>query len=245
MALKRKLSDLYVKGKTVTLDDGKGEVEVYLQKIMPVDMETAFREANAAKATAMSLRSDPDSVMFQYIVGRCNAATTEDMVKQLADLEVLRKRRIIEAELESEDKWSKDDYLQGLHDAWESKLKEIHHTEPTEESEQVWKEMEAFNEELEKRIERERESILKDLESDNRDKIEDKFFDALMEQQAEITWFKEYRRQELYYAVRDPEDHSVKAFESPEEIDQVAPELIEKLAEAYAEISIDVTEGKD
>lgn len=255
MALTRKLSDLYVKGKEVTIDDGNGAVEVYLQKVMPVDSEAAFRAANAAKSRALSLRTDPDSVMFQYIQSRCEEATKDQMVDQLAELEVARKRRVIEAELEAEDKWAKDDYLQGLLDSWETGLKEKYfagddekddNNNPVdkEEATRVFKEIEKFNTELEKRVKREKEAAVKDLTSMAHTKIKDRFFDALMEQQAEISWFKEYRRQELYFAVRDPEDHTEKAFESPDEVDQMAPELIEKLADEYASISIDAIEGK-
>lgn len=246
MVLSRKLSDLYVTGQELTIDDGKGEpVTVYIRKISPLDAEEAYRAANAAKVRAVAAKTDPEDLTFQIISDRVERAAKEDMVAQLADHELQRKRLLLEAELEAEDKWSNDEYLQGLHDAWESGMKKKHFTDPDAETKRIHDELEAFNAELEKRMEREMVSIKKDLETLSARKLKDQFFDAQFDRQGEIAWITEYRKQELYFAVRDPEDHSAKAFESPQEIDGLEPQLIEQLREAYVSLSVDAMEGKD
>jgi hypothetical protein len=246
MVLSRKLSDLYVTGKELVLDDGNGEpVTVYIRKISPLDTEEAYRAANAAKANSLVKKTDPEDLMFQIITERSEKFTKDEILDQLADMELEKRRLVIEAELEAEDRWSKEDYLQGLHDAWESGLKEKHFTEPDEETQRVFAEMQEFTFELEKRLERELEAIKKDLGGTSAQKLRDRFFDLQFERQAEIAWLTEFRKQELYYAVRDAEDHNVKAFESPKEIDSVSQRLIKELRDAYTELSVDALEGKD
>lgn len=246
MPLTRKLTDLFVEGENVTIEDGKGEaVELYVRKITPLDAEEAYRAANAARSQAMALRTNPDDPIFQILMRRCEEATKEEMLEQLVEVEVAKRQPVLEAELEAEDKWSKDDYLQGLHDAWESGLKKQHFTEPTEETERVLNEMTAFKDELEKRLERERTAVEKDLGSKTHDQIKDEFFDAQIDRQAEIAWLTEYRRQELYHAVRDAADHDVKAFESAREVDASSTELIKRLREVYNNLTVDALEGKD
>lgn len=245
MPLTRKLSDLYVLGKEITIDDGNGEpVTVYLRKITPIDSEEAYRAANAAKAKALSQKTDPDSLTFQIVMERCERMAKEELVDQLAELALDKKRPVVEAELEAEDRWSENDYLQGLHDAWESGLKEKHFTDPDEETKRVFDEMKSFDAELEKRIARETAAIKKDLNTLPVKKLRDQFFDEQFERQSDVAWVKEYRKQELFHAVRDPDDHDVRAFESPREVDSVANKLVEELRAAYADLSVPGDEGK-
>lgn len=246
MPLTRKLTDLFVEGTTLTIDDGKGEpVELYIRKITPLDAEEAYRAANASRSQALAMRTQPDDPIYQIIQRRCEEATKEEMVESLVESEVAKRQPILEAELESEEKWSKDDYLQGLHDAWESKLKKKHFTEPDEETEHVLAEMTAFKDELDKRLTKEQEAATKDINSLSHVKVKDRYFDAQIERQGEIAWLTEFRRQELFHAVRDAADHDVRAFESAREVDASSPELVKKLRDAYNNISVDPTEGKD
>jgi hypothetical protein len=246
MALTRKLSDLFVVGKEVTVEDGKGEpVTLYLRKTTPLEAEEMFRAANAAKSRMLASKTDPESLLFQVISDRCEKATKEEIIEDLVLIETERKRLVIEAEVEAEERWSKDDYLQGLHDAWEGGLKEKHFTDPDDESKRVYSEMEEFNAQVEVRIEREKASIEKDLKSMGIQKLRDRFFDEQFDRQGDSAWVTEYRKQELYFAVRDPDDHSIKAFETPDEVNDSQPKLIQRLREEYASLAVDVLEGKD
>lgn len=245
MVLARKLSDLYVTGKELTIDDGNGDpVKLYVRKITPLDAEEAYRAANAAKVKAMTAKTDPEDLTFQIVRERCDQMVKDDIVEQLAEYELQKKRLVIEAELEAEDRWSNDDYLQGLHDAWNSGLKKKHFTDPDEETKRVFDEMQEFDHELNKRLEKEKEAFLKDLKGLSAQKLKDRYFDEQFERQGEIAWITEYRKQELFFAVRDAEDHDVKAFESPREIDSVSPKLIEMLRETYTDLSVEGLEGK-
>lgn len=246
MVLTRKLSDLFVVGKEVTVEDGQGEpLTVYLRKITPLEAEEMFRAANAAKARMLSSKTEPDSLLFQIISEKCEKATKDEIVEDLTLIETERKRLVIEAELQADERWSKDDYLQGIYDAWEDGLKEQHFTEPTEESKRIWEEMQEFQAQLDKKLEREKQAIEKDLKSLSLQKLRDRYFDEQFDRQGDSAWVSEYRKQELYFATRDPDDHSVKAFESPLEINDSSPKLIQKLRDEYATLAVDALEGKD
>ena len=246
MVLTRKLTDLFVTGKEIVIEDGLGDpVTVYLRKVTPVDAETAYRAANAARAQALALKTDPDSLLFQAVSQRVESISKEQMVEDLSFIEAENKRLIIQAEVEAEDRWSKDDYLQGLHDAWEAGLKEKHFSEePDEESERVWAEMQEFQAEVDARMEREKESIKKDLDSMGVQKLKDRYFDNQFERHGDSAWVREYRKQELYFAVRHPDDHSLLAFGDPSEIDAASQKLIQRLQDEYDNLSIDALEGK-
>ena len=63
---RRRLADLYVRGKEVELNDGSGEpVVVWLHKLNGVDRESCLRRANAAKARFMIEADHEDSETFQ------------------------------------------------------------------------------------------------------------------------------------------------------------------------------------
>jgi hypothetical protein len=244
MPLTRKLSDLFITGRELEIDDGHGAVKVYIRKISPVDAQAAYRAANAAKAVALTAKTDPDDLTFQIVRERTEKMQKDEIVEQLVELEVQKKRLIIEAELEAEEEWSKDDYIQGLHDAWEGGLKKKHFTDPDEETKHVFDEMKRFDAELEKRVERERKSVEKDISSLSAQKVRDRFFDEQFERHAEVAWITEYRKHELFHAVRDPDNHDERLFGSPDEIDGISTKLIELLRETYKDLEVDGLEGK-
>ena len=56
----RSLKDLYVVGKEVVLTDGEGGVTVWLQKLNPVDHDTALRKANARRGATLAMSRLPE-----------------------------------------------------------------------------------------------------------------------------------------------------------------------------------------
>src|SRR4051812_31682431 len=66
---RRRLSDLYVVGKTVVFEDPEGDVEIYLRRPNPFEHEEALREGNLARAKMALRMKDPASDEYQILQG--------------------------------------------------------------------------------------------------------------------------------------------------------------------------------
>lgn len=243
---KRRLSDLYQHGRDITIDDGDGGVTVWVQKLSPVDHESALRKANAARARVLSLRNHKDTPEYEAVLVEVQAATTEDIITELVDYGVAQKRLAVEAELAAEEEWDKDDYLQGLKDAWEGGLKDTYATNKEDpEASRVFVELKRFLDTADERIDAERARLERDFADLDREELEERLVDRHLDSEADMEWIKEYRKCEVWLSVRDAEDHSRRYFRERKEIDDLAQEVLTPLVQAYQELSVDVLEGKD
>jgi hypothetical protein len=147
MLKKSHLKDLYRRGKELRLDDGDGEATVWLQKLSPVDHATAVSRASAARARALMSRNDPDSDDYMSAYGAVigSGVERETLIRYINLPELGNKEMIIEAEMAAEEEWSKDDYLQGLRDAWNDTLELRYALEPDDpECKRVFAELTRF-----------------------------------------------------------------------------------------------------
>lgn len=246
----RHLSDLYVVGKEITLDDGRGPVKVWLQKLSPIDQEKAIRAAGAKRAMVLALSRDGDtdeearasftSEMFDVAQDR------SAIIDFLAAEQVSEHLGALEAELADEEEWSKDGYIQGLRDTWnEAFLQDAILGELDEEGEKVQSELERFQQEFDKRVVAERDAVAKDLDSLSDAKLIRKATDVIIEARAGSEWLTEYRKCEIWLGVHDPKNKKQRYFKSRAEIDDLSFETLSELVEAYQSLNVEITEGKD
>jgi len=154
----RRLTDLYVVGKEIDVDDGAGTpVKVWIQKLAPIDHETALRKANAKRAKTLAAYKkdmtlgDIENALTELMLATPNR---DELVEFLVNDRIIKLYQAREAELAAEDEWAEEDYLQGLRDAWADELEEIAADNPEdEEVVRVKSELDRFNAELEKIIE--------------------------------------------------------------------------------------------
>lgn len=243
MVKKRRLSDLYVVGKELVFDDGSGEpLTIWLQKLNPMEHEAAMRRAAGARSRIMSGKHEVELEMAQDEaasfgrVGWIEYLTSDALGKKLHSLE---------AELAAEEEWSKDDYYQGLKDAWEASLEQALVEDPDDMSAlKVQEELNRFREQLEKRVEGERERITADYETKEDDDLERRVVDRLIGTRADVAWLTEFRKCEIWLAARDADDHHAKYFESREEVDQLSQQVLVRLMHEYQDLGVDPLEGK-
>jgi hypothetical protein len=247
MPAKRRLEDLYVIGKELNFDDGGGEVRVWLQKLNPIETGGAIRRANAARARIRSVKADKTSDEYMDIwLEVLDWDTTEALVAYLAAEEVMRIQARNEAELAGEEEWSKDSYLQGLQDAWNDGLSELFFTEPDNpEARRVKAELERFAEAASKRGEREIEQTKADLAAKPVSVLQEMTLDKIIEYRSGAAWMDEFHRCELFYGVRDPDNHKVRYFAKREQVDELSGPVLSRLLDEYAVLSVAVDEGKD
>ncbi len=252
---KRRLGDLYKRGTTLQVGDGDEAdvVEVWLQKMNPLDHETTLRKANAARARIMMIRNNVESEEYLAVYSDvCDFGGRENLINYLVQDALGEKAQSIEAELAAEEVWSEDDLLQGLRDAWAGGLADKYaDTAAGDESERdpdavrVFKKLKEFADQVDKALEAESASLTRDYESTSLEELRTIVTRRFIESRANAAWLDEFQSWQLYFGVREPDDHKKRYFEERYEIDELEPEVRRRLREAYEELMVDPTEGKD
>lgn len=243
----RRLTDLYKRGKPLTLNDGKGEpLEVYIQKLNPVEREKVNRRANSERAKVLALRRYPDSDEYQEIWVAAEELDRDGMESLVVAEAMVRRRAAIEAQIAFSDEWSKDGYLDGLRDSWEDGLKfEFAKNPDHEEASRVFNELKRFAEEVDTQIAAAEEAERKDLAGKSDETLRDECLKLLLNARADQQWLRGYRLEELYLSVRDPQDHNKLYFESIDEVDSLMAEIKTLLLTEVRNLTVEPSEGKD
>lgn len=250
---KRRLADLYITGRPCKVDDGTGDsVEVWLQKPSPIEHETCIRRANAARARTLIVRQDRQSEEWQSVYSDVeDAGDREWLISYLIAEEVHDARSSVEARLAAEEEWNKDDYLQGLYDAWEGTqdspgLKDDFARDPEhEEAKKVFEAMKAFTDLVNEEVEANAEVFKEVYEDVDDETLRLKAVERWLEAKANSAWLRELSLTEIFYAVREPDDHNRRYFDRREDVDLLAPEVLGQLRAAYNALSVEPLEGKD
>ena len=246
----RKLSDLYVLGQEVEIDDGTGDpVTVWVQKLTPLQQEKTLRRANGARSSVLSIRKLPadaeERLVYQHELEEITK-DRESVVDYLISEKIGLIYQVEEARLAEEDEWKKDGYLQGLSDAWNDGLKDRYAMDPEDpEAKRNFEEQKRFADVIEGIVKGERASLEKDYEGKTDEELEREVMDKVLESAADLEWLKEYRRCEAWFFTRKPDDHKALYFDTREEVDELALETFSALLTAYNNIRVDVLEGKD
>lgn len=243
---RRRLADLYVAGREVTIDDGHGGVTVWLQKLNSVDHDLARRRGSAARARALLAYRDPDSDeyrnMYSDVTDFGERAT---LVEYLIQEELYRIRQARESELAAAEEWSEDGRLEGLRDAWEETLKDRYAADPEDaEAKRAFNELKRFADEVDKQVDGEAVRLRRDYEEVADDDLRKQVAERFISTRADLLWVDEFRRSQLWLATRDPDDHKKHYFHSREEVDQLADQVFVALADAYKELTTEPMEGK-
>jgi hypothetical protein len=104
--------------------------------------------------------------------------------------------------------------------------------------------MKRFTDTVDDQMSGEVEVLKRNFEGVDDHDIIEKVVDRFLENKADSAWVRESGRAEMYYAVRDPDNHTQRYFEKPEEIDLVEPSVLAQLTRAYRELVVDPLEGK-
>lgn len=251
---RRRLGDLYVLGKELVINDGMGEsVTVWIHKLNDIDREAIIRRANATKARHLIDAGNEDSEVFQSAWGQVREyEDREALVAVVIADEVVKYRRRAEAELgEDEATWGKDSYLQGLVDAWfgddhNEGLTYTHITHPDDpEVVRVMGELNRFSQEVSKRVAEEADRLEREWADVPDDMLWNKAAHRLLERRGDEVFTKEFQRQQMFYAVREPDDHKKRYFGTIDEVDDLPEKIRQQIQWAYNEIVVDPHEAKD
>lgn len=247
---RRRLEDLYVFGKEVTVEDEYGNsATVYLRKLNPLESDTAFSRANAAKAKVLAAKKDKNSDLFLSVQSEIETMTDDELIEIVVGDYRARQREATEARVAEENGWMEDDYLQGLFDAWNSGLESVHiegdesHEEWLE-AERVFNEMQKFTGEVDTEIQGEIERYRESLKSKTREWLVHKTTDISLQTQASLSWLAEHRKCEIWLATKEPDNTSVNYFTKREDVDKIDVQTFQQLYDAYQSLVVEAAEAK-
>ena len=250
MTKKRRLEDLYVRGRELPVDDGSDDpVVVWLQKMNPLEHEKAIRKAGAAKAKVLMAARDKDSEEWQEAYADvADLGDTSPLVDYLISDDVARFQEAKEAEISYAEEWAKDNYLQGLRDAWEDPDKPLSHVylkDPEdEEARRVWLELKRFADQVQEEVQPQIENLRRDYEGADEERLREKALQRFIELRSGLAWLREYRNCEVFFSVRELDDHRKYYFTSRDQVDSLAPQVMAQISTAYQELNVEVMEGK-
>lgn len=255
----RRLSDLFRVGREVTVGDDLGSITVWMQKLNPVEQEQAVRKAQAVRARFLAQRKSPDDELVISIASEAYDMDHNALVDYIVVEEASTNYSAIEARIAEENGWNENDYLLGLLDSWNGQgegndkpLSEVYQNRDEDgmdpgdvkEAENVWKELNRYNEEIGAAIEEERVTLRAQYEAMNEEALRDLVQEKLVKAHADIMWALEFRKNQLFYSVRDVSDHDQYYFENRDEINRLPDKVMIPLYEALNDITLGGEEGK-
>lgn len=251
---RRRLTDLYVRGIEHVIDDGNGgPVAVWIQKLVPYEVKQAAEKANAVRARIVALKfADDQQEARLSLLSRMESdgmiSDRQEMIEFLEAEKLLEMHRSHEAELAEEDEWAKNGYFDGLYDSWvEGGMRERYALDPEtdEEARAVFEALERFDNEVERRMVGERKSIAREYAGKSDKALRELVLDRVIDMEADMEWSQEYQFWELFFSVRDAEDHRDRYFRDIEEVKTLPEEVYKSLVLAINELHVDQIEGKD
>jgi len=253
---RRRLTDLYMVGKEVSFTDVLDEngdddpIVVWLNKLSPIEQRDSADQATKARATILAIKNSP--------VFSPERLSYEDQIYDLGidsrelQIEFLASEKIQEAEISNEeriaanDEWANDQYLISLREAWVDGLLDKWTEDPEdEEAKKVYDELKRFAEQVLEASKDDRENILAEYEHISDDEIFKSVVDKIIDAEADFAWMNEFAAWQVYYAVRELDDHKTRYFESREEVACLDNRILTDIVRLYREMTVEGIEGKD
>lgn len=254
MRKRRRLVDLYVRGKELSVDDGTDDpVVIWLQKLNEIERESILRRANAAKARYMIECDDETSELFVASYGSVREfLNREAMVNLIVTEDVVKARaRFEEQAFADEDGWGKDQKLKGLVDAWSGDddnpgLAAAFAEDPEDpQALEVKAQLDQYEKELESRVDEEHQRLAKEWEDASLDEVTRLATTEILKRRGDEAFMKEWSRQQIFYSVRNPDDHHKRYFGTVAEVDDLDDKIRTFLEDKCNALFIEPAEGKD
>jgi hypothetical protein len=246
---RRRLSELYVKGKDVHFNEGgvvadgdeaDDDIVVWVQPPDPFQREEAIRSAQAAKARARITAKEPDSQTALEVEELLSELDESDLCEFLVDQMVgeLRPRAI--RDVLGREEWEDFTALQDSMREWE----EAGYPETDEWAPLIARDK-AYGEQIQDRMKEIMDDTRESLKLLPEEEIKKRVRKRVIDQASNQAFMQAYEINMLYYSCRDDEDHSELFFENIEEIRSHEPVVQQGLADALSSFINDPAEAKN
>lgn len=246
---RRRLTDLYARGKEVELDDGNGEpIRLWIRKMTPADAEVAYVKASARRAAFLAMgKEDPPSDAYIALRGEIEQFTPDNLVLWVTANEMVKREPVTTARIASAEEWTKDRYLDSLKERVEDEdfKRKVEEFPEDEEVVRVNKELARFQEQVDKEVEKERKRIERETSGLSQTELIDRVLQNMLESQADAAWLTEFSKCQIWRCVFDGDKRSQRCFENREEVDELYAETVQALVSVIEELHVTDMEGKD
>jgi uncharacterized protein YdiU (UPF0061 family) len=194
--------------------------------------------------------SDPDNEIRLTLSSEAELAgifeSRDDMIDFIRDQDISQTRLTLEAQVADDEEWKKNNYLEGLREAWNDGLRErfkVDRDDP--EASRVFEELKRYIDHVEQLLEREKRRFRREADRETDRELRNEVIDRLIERQADTLWYGEFRKRQLFYSLREPTDHKQRYFADPEELDRMEDVVVDQLLAALDSVNVSAQEGKD
>lgn len=250
MDQRRRLSDLYSRGKVFPVLDENGNeaLRVYVRKMTPADAEVSYLKASARRAAVLSLgKEETASEMVITLQGQLDMFTRDNLVEWRTTAALVERRPEAEAEVAFQDEWADENYLFSLQERvtqpdFQAKVEE---TPDDPEVIRIKAELERYEVAVEDKMKVIEGDVRYEFEQHSEAQLRKAILDTMIQAQADSTWLAEFQRCQVWKCIFDAEKHDDPYFASREEVDQVQIEVLQQLFQFIDEVHVADSEGKD
>ena len=246
---RRRLMSLYIPGELVTFEDNEGEFSVWVQRINTWQEKECIQKSKTVRAPIIALKKDksnPDRIQYEELLIRWGIYNKETRIAFLISPKVQQAQASAEARIAAEDEWADDDYLSTLQNAWNEELMEVYTSDNDNvEAKRVYDELLRYTNQVESAVEHLRKEYTAELEDIDDAEILDRVLDVLIESEADSVQMAEFRRWQIFYATRNPENHDELFFEDKSEVEMIHENVYNRLLDTYLDLSFDSMQGKE
>jgi hypothetical protein len=243
-------------GKELSFSDGESDdnneepIVVWLNKLSPIEQRDAADQATKVRANILAIKNSPNGVAerlnYEDQIYDIGIDSRELQVEFLAAEKVQEAEMSNEERIGAEDEWANDQYLVSLREAWNDGMFEKWTEDPEdEEAKKIYDELKRFTDEVIAATADDRANIIAEYEHIADDEIFKSVVDKIIESEADYAWMNEFACWQVYYAVRDIDDHKTRYFESRDEVSCLDNRILTEIVREYREMTVEGVEGKD
>jgi hypothetical protein len=249
--VRRSLFDLFVLGEEVSFDDGSGEpVVIWVQKLTQGETQECVEMARPAKQKIVSIKrlDDDNPLKLRYLdeLESNGYETEQDFIEYVLRDKINESLISARERIAAEEEWSKDEYLVGLQKAWNDELylRWLQNPED-EEAIRVFEELKRYTDQVTEEAKADKNELIYEIQDLSLDALKRKAMNSLIEEHSDNALINEFRKFQLYYAVRNNDDRSQKYFDSADQIKFLPDTVLNKIQNVFNDLSVDGFEGKE
>lgn len=248
---RRRLTDLYQRGKTLNLNDDSDEdpIEIYISKLNDLEQKQALEKAGGNRARHLAMlhnKNDEGRNFYVEQLTAFEATSPESLISLIIQPKFLEEEASVEKRIAAEDEWTQNGYLESLNEAWLSGMEEQYKKDPEDpDAKRIFDELKRYTEQVEEELQSIRSDMIKSYENRPYEELLEKAVDHLIEIDSSTVWLDSYNRWLVFFATREVEDHTVRYFESKEEVDRLDKKILDTILDHLNQITVEISEGKD
>lgn len=242
---REKIEQLYQTSKRVDLKRGG---QVWLRKMTVIQDREATRESLKVRANYEIIKKadklDPDRLGIREIVETLGDA--RDLATFILGDEHAKLEASVRSKMSYEDKWSKNNYLDTLQEAWLGGMKDrFDRDADDQEARKIFEVLLEFEQEVAEQLLIEFSDLVEAKLDLPEETLIEECVDRLLDFQAIYAQAEEFNYWKIYFAAFNDAEFKTKLWDTIDAVKNAPGDLIKELIEEYEDMSVGVVGGKD